>query len=88
MKNEDNLIDLEQSKLKRIRNAKYRRSDHGFLLWLVIVVIILATILYFILDMAKIKDVIVSGNQHYTDEQVMAMIDVGEGSNAVDVFFL
>lgn len=78
----DRVIQLHAEKLKRKSATNFK-----IMKWLMLIIIILGIILYVILELARIKDIVVTGNEHYTVEQVIKMVGIKEQSNAIEVYF-
>lgn len=80
--------DRTEEKVIALKNKRrLRKKRSGFLMWLFMLTLVLAGVLYIILDMAVIRDIIVSGNEHYSREEIVALLDFEEGVNVVDVYF-
>lgn len=79
----DKVIEIRK---KRAQKAK-RKNTSRFLIWLLIVALMLGIILYIIMDMSKIRSIIVTGNDHYTKEEIIIMADIKPDANFIDVFF-
>ena len=78
---------IAMKKRKKEKQEKYEGHSGRFLMGLIIVTIILAGLLYALLELASIKDIVVSGNFQYSKEEIIEMVQIQENSNAIEVFF-
>lgn len=60
----------------------------GFLVWLILLVLLLLVVLYLVVGRAKVRQVVVSGSTHYSNEQIVAMVGIDETTTILDVFRL
>lgn len=84
---QDNVIDIEERLKRRKEKRKARNGSSRFLVWLVVVLLMLMAVLYFVVDMAKVRNVVVVGNDHYSVDVIKEVIGIGEGATILDVYF-
>ncbi|MDF1616842.1 cell division protein FtsQ/DivIB [Petrocella sp. FN5] len=72
--------------MKKRKKEKHEGHSGRFLIGLIIVTIILVGLLYTLLEIASIKDIVVSGNVQYTKEEIIEMVQIQENSNVIEVF--
>lgn len=73
--------------MKKRKKEKHEGHSSRFLISLVIVTIILVASLYILLELASIKNIVVSGNFQYTKEEIIEMVQIQKNSNVIEVFF-
>jgi len=64
-----------------------RKSQRKFLLWLLVVLVFLGVILYFAIELARIRGIYVSGYEHYTREEIIQMVGIEKGASVLDIYF-
>lgn len=62
------------------------KGGKNFLLWLVLLIVLLAGVLYLIIGQSKIKQVVVSGSHHYDREDIIKMVGIDETTTVLDVY--
>lgn len=80
----EKIVDISKQRRKK---KKKKRHNFRFLLWLLMVVVVLGGVLYIIIDMAVIRNIIVTGNNHYTRDEIIEMLNYEDDANIVDIYF-
>lgn len=63
-----------------------QRQKSGLLLWLVLFVVLLLGVLYMVVGQSKIRQIIVSGSDHYTRDEVIQMTGITSETTVLDLF--
>ncbi len=64
------------------------RGGSGFVLWLILLVVLLGGMLYFVVGRSKIDQVVVSGSDHYSKEEIIEMMNIKPGMTIIEVFMM
>lgn len=82
------ILDRSEHEVLSLAIAKKRKEKQSiqFLFWLVGIAGVLAVILYFVVLQGRIRQVIVEGNDHYSDETIKTMMGIDENTSYLDVF--
>lgn len=83
----DNVIDIEERLKRRKAKKKARNGSSRFVVWLLVVLLMLAGVLYFVVEMAKVQNVVIVGNEHYSEDAILEAVGIGEGATILDVYF-
>lgn len=77
--------------MSRIIDLRKKRKEKNFrskvILWLVISIASIIIILYFAIDIARINRIMVVGQKHYSQEEIIQMVGISKGDTILDIYF-